>query len=159
MDTLSICLIVAAVIVGSGLFYFLTKKLGLSIVNIALSIVMAIKSALADSTLASGKISIVLDLIIQALTYVQAICDEGTTTDTKVVKALNYIQNIAAQLSVTISDTELLIIKNVLQIGFTIMGALGVSSKTSYKKLYARMAKYAGTSAEMKAIGLKVIGG
>jgi len=156
-NTVYLAIIVAAVLAGSALFIVIAKKLGLSVVNVALSIVTAVKSVLESSSMAGNKLSAVLDLIIQALVYVQAVSDDAASTDTKVEKAMVYIASIASELGISISDTEKDIIKNVLQIGFTVMGALGVSSKTSYKKLYSRMAKYAGTNREMKAYGLESI--
>lgn len=156
-NTVYLAIIVAAVLSGSALFILIAKKLGLSVINVALSIVSAVKSALESSSMAGNKLSAVLDLIIQALVYVQAVCDDATPVETKVQKALGYIGSIAAELGISISQTEEDIIRNVLQIGFTIMGALGVSSRTSYKKLYSRMAKYAGTNREMKAYALESI--
>jgi hypothetical protein len=156
MNTVIIIAIVAAVLVGSGLFYFVGKKIGYTFVNAAYSIVVAVKTALEDTNLASSRVTTVLDLIVQALSYAQAICDTSATTTEKVEKALAYINNIAGQLSITISADETTIITNVLEIGFTVMGALGVTSG-SCKKLYSRMAKYAGTSAQVKAIGVKNI--
>lgn len=152
-----LAIVVAAVLSGSALFVLIAKKLGLSVINVALSIVSAVKSALESSSMAGNKLSAVLDLIFQALVYVQAVCDDSVSIETKVQKALGYIGSIAAELGISISQTEEDIIKNVLQIGFTIMGALGVNSKTSYKKLYSRMAKYAGTNREMKTYGLESI--
>jgi hypothetical protein len=156
MNAVIIIAIVAAVLIGSGLFYFIGKKIGYTFVNAAYAIVLAVKTALEDTNLASSRVTTVLDLIVQALSYAQAICDSSATTAEKVEKALAYIQNIAGQLSITISADEITIITNVLEIGFTVMGALGVTAG-SYKKLYSRMAKYAGTSANVKAIGLKNI--
>ncbi|MPM12706.1 hypothetical protein SDC9_59060 [bioreactor metagenome] len=152
-----LAIIVAAVLAGSALFILIAKKLGLSVINVALSIVSAVKTVLENSSIAGNKLSAVLDLIIQALVYVQAVSDDATPVETKIQKALAYIGSIAAELGISISPTEEDIIKNVLQIGFTVMGALGVSSKTSYKRLYSRMAKYAGTNREMKTYGLESI--
>jgi len=158
-QTLIIIGIVAAVLVVSVLFVFIVKKTGLSLINVSLSIVTAVKTALNDAGIANNKFSVVLDLVIQALTYVQAMCDDGMATDIKVDKALDYVKSIARELDITLTDNDLLMIVDVLGLGFTFMGALGITSKSSYKKLYLRMAKYAETSEEIKAIGLESIRG
>jgi len=153
-NILYIAIIVAAVLIGSGLFYFLVKKVGCSIVNVALAVVTAIKDALEGSALESSKFYTILEFIIEALTYFQAIYGDDLTTAGKVDKALIYIKSLAANLSITLSDAEITIITYVLNLGFSVMGALGVGKKTSYYKMFSRMAKYAGIEAVAKEKGL-----
>lgn len=140
---LIIVVVVAAVLALSAGISIVAKRFGMSVINIPAAIVNAVKEALEGSSLAGTKLAVVLDAIVQALAYVQAICDSSVTMETKVQKALAYITDILAELGVTLTDAETAIITNVLQIGFTVMVALGVNSSASYAKLYTRMAKYA----------------
>ena len=137
--SLYILIIVAAVILGGVGFYFLTKKFGMSLVNVSLAIVKAVKNALENSSIKSSKVMVVLDLIVQALTYVQAICgDEGKDEDYKISAAITYIENISQQFNIVLTENEVDIIKTVLKLGFALMNALGINSKANYKKLYTK---------------------
>lgn len=154
--SLYILIIVAAVILGGVGFYFLTKKFGMSLVNVSLAIVKAVKNALENSSIKSSKVMVVLDLIVQALTYVQAICgDEAKDEDYKISAAITYIENISQQFNIVLTENEVDIIKTVLKLGFALMNALGVNSKANYKKLYTKMAKYAGIEASKTQLGLR----
>jgi hypothetical protein len=153
--TLYIAIIVAAVLLGGAGFYFLTKKFGMSLVNVSLAIVTAVKNALENTSIKSSKVMVVLDLVVQALTYVQAICGgENKTEEYKIETAISYIENIGQQFNITLTDGEIEIIKSVLKLGFAVMTAVGVNSKVNYKKLYAKMAKYAGISEDHTKVGM-----
>lgn len=143
MNTLYIGLIVLAVLVGGFGFYFVSKKLGLSLINVALSIVTAVKSALEHSALASSKFAVVLNLIIQALTYGNIVASEDSTDSERVDFALEYISDISDKLGIKINDNERAIIKSVLALGFVFMRALNVRP---IGKVYLRMAKLIGLS-------------
>lgn len=153
--TLYIAIIVAAVLLGGAGFYFLTKKFGMSLVNVSLAIVTAVKNALENTSIKSSKVIVVLDLVVQALTYVQAICGgENKTEEYKIETAISYIENIGQQFNIMLTDGEIEIIKSVLKLGFAVMTAVGVNSKVNYKKLYAKMAKYAGISEDHTKVGM-----
>lgn len=143
MNILYIALIVAAVLVGSFGFYFIAKKFGLSLINIPLAIVTAIKSALEGTSVATSKFSTIFNLIIEALSYGNIIVSEDVDPEEKVNIALEYIRNIASELDIVIDDSEVSIIRYVLSIGFTLMRSLYVESRIKYNKLYSKMAKYA----------------
>lgn len=151
MNTLYIALIVLAVLVGGAGFYFVSKKLGLSLINVALSIVTAIRSALENTTLASSKFAMVLNLIIQALTYGNIVAAEDSTDEERIAFAMEYVIDISTKLGIEISKTEESIIRNVLSVGFIFMRALKVKPMS---KTYLRMAKITGIS---KAVRLQII--
>lgn len=151
MNTLYIALICLAVFAGGAGAIFLAKKFGLTLINVPLAIVIAIKSALEGTSLAASKFSLVINLIIEALTYGSILSSEDTDTEGKVEAGLNYIHNICTQLDIEINETEDKIIRYVLSIGFTLMKSLNVGIK--YNKLYIRMARYAGISEYDKNVG------
>jgi hypothetical protein len=160
MSTVGIVVIVVLVLAVSAGAIYLAHKSGLSIINVALSLVNFIKSTLANSGISIGKLSDVLDLIIQGLVYIQAISDESLTSDEKVSLALNFIKNIAGELDLTLSDEEISIISSVLKIGFIFMNSIGLSSsvvtESNYKLLYKICAsKYLDLNTEIKKAGLR----
>lgn len=153
MDTLYIALIIAAVLVGSFGFYFITKRFGLNLINIPLAIVTAIKSALEGTVIATSKFSLILNLIVEALSFGNIISSDDIDINKKVEIALEYIHNISSQLGVEITESERGIIKYVLSLGFTLMKSLKVEAKVKYSKLYHKMAEYAGFTEYEKITG------
>ena len=158
-QTLMITGVVAVtLLISGGLMYVVKKIKGISYINIAFTIVSAVKETLYDAGIASNKFSDVLDLIVQALSYVQAICSGDIDTDIKVAKALSYVKDISKELGITLTDQDISIVSKVLALGFTFMDALGLTQKSSFTNLYKRMTKYAGTPKNVKVLGLKYIG-
>ena len=153
-DLLIIVVIIAAALAVALIAYFLIKAIGLDVVNVALAVVTAVRDALENTNIAKTIFFTVLQMIIESLTYIQALYANALTTPQKVEKALDYIIDIACQLNMPFSQEQLSMIEAVLTIGFTVMDALGVGGKTSYKTMYVRMSKYAKFNKTDVAVGL-----
>ena len=151
---LPVIIIIAAVFAVGIVGYFIISKLGMSVINIALAVVTAVRNALEDTNIVKTKFYTVLELIIESLTYVQAIYADALTSLQKAEKALDYINDIAGQFNLTFSAEEMAMIESVLIVGFRVMDALGAGSKAGFKLMYDRMARHAEINKTHRAIGL-----
>ena len=137
--------IVAAVLLLAGLSYFIAKRGGKIFVDVAATVASAVKKALEGTSLDKTIISTVLQMIIEALIYVQSLYADDLDYQQKVDKALDYIKDLAEQFSVPLSENDIYIISYVLGVGFSVIGALPGNSVT-VEKMYTRMADSTGAS-------------
>jgi hypothetical protein len=155
--------IVAAVLVGSGGFLLLIKKTSSAYVSAALAIVSFVKTTLENCGLETAEMKLAFDWIIQALDVIQAESSSSTTTDQKVTDAFDFIQTIATAAGVTLSDTEITVIKAVLKLGFIFMGDIGITTsslshskaKRFYKTMSKQATKHLGMSKDLPKVGLR----
>lgn len=130
---LTLMIIVIAVLLLSGGAVFIIRKFKVSYVNVLLSVVTFVRTTLINAGWTNGDVNVILEMIIQSLTYVQAISSTGVTVDLRVADALSYIEKISKQFDVTFTDSDIAIIKTVLKLGFIFMDSIGIDKaiKTS----------------------------
>lgn len=154
---LKIVIVACVIVVGGGGVIF-AKKYGTTFISIAASLVAFIKLKMDECDLGSDVFDTVMDLIIQSLSYIQAMSSETTDIDEKVESAYSFIENLLKEAKINVSDSETIIIKSILKGGFEFMKLLGIGADKvnmkNYLKLYKRMAAYVGPNVKV-AVGLR----
>lgn len=138
-----IIIVMAALILGSGIF-LLAKKYGTGWISKIKSIVDCVVSALESAGVSSDRLSAILQLVVQAITYILATVTAGATPVTLAATALAFIQDVAGALGITLTDAETAIITDVLTMAFTFIIKINFTSmitSANYLAIYRQMAK------------------
>ncbi len=101
--TLELIIIVAGVLLLAVAFIYLAKKFGTTWISKLKSVVDCVVSALESAGVTSDRINTLLNLIVQAITYGLATVTSGETITALTEAALQFVEDIAAALSITLT--------------------------------------------------------
>lgn len=127
--------IATLVILFTILMVVLVNKVGVKWINVTESIVLFIKNNLTTLGVTNNKLNLILNLMSQALTY-SLIINSDRDIDTKVEDSVIFIKNLSDELSTTITDGEIKIIKEVFKLVFIFMDTLNIKpTSLKYRKM------------------------
>ena len=118
--TMIIILIVSSVLALGILGIFISRKFMLDYITFAKTLVAFIKIKLAENGIGVGneKYTIILDIIIQSLCYIQSVSNSTSTLAYKLSIAYGFTKNLIQQAGITLSSNELELIRVILKHSF-----------------------------------------
>jgi len=125
--------IILIVLVITVLAALIANKFGIKFINTTKSIVQFVSDTLVSLNIESGQVSVIEDLILQAIAYAIAI-NGDSSIDTKASDALLYIKDLASKLGVALTDQDIVIISEVLKIAFAFITSLNIRVTSITKK-------------------------